>query len=220
MLFRTLFKSIKSPKKRKHYKESRREFYKNKNALVTKSSVYDLVTRDTEGAFETRKEINFYSIPFGTTLKDCKSKMGKPNFEVKKGKALNSQSTIFYRLQISDIKCILQLHFFNDKFFFGQVSSKYNTGHFSEELLNILREKYKLPKSKLFEVITDEFSNKIEIIEGMAPCIRYTTGNQTILTEIREALFVPPEPKKRPKQERQNKLLLDLVYDYSLTPKH
>ncbi|WP_422009221.1 hypothetical protein [Roseivirga pacifica] len=210
MLFRTLFNGLGGLRKRKYYREDRVDFYRNKNALIAKASINDIITRNSYDVFLSKKHINFYGIAFGTSLKACKKKMGKPNFEVKKGSALEGQNTIFYRLRIANVKCVLQLHFFNDQFFFGQLSLKHNTGYFSGELINIVREKYGLPEAKYFELITDEHDNKIEFIEGMAPCIRYTTGDQKLLAEIRTALH-SAQTKQRSRRLKQNEMLLELV---------
>lgn len=210
MLLRLFSPSLGRFKRRKMYREDKADFYRNKNALVAKSVINNAISRTSSSVFKTQKRINFYGIAFGSTLKACKKKMGKPNYHIKKTNVLEGQQILFYRLRIAKVKCVLQLHFFNDQFFFGQLSLKHNTGYISDDLVKIVREKYGLPDNKDFELIEDDKQNQIEFLEGMAPCIRYTSGDEPLLAEIRTALY-SAHRKHKIKQVRQEEMLLDLV---------
>ncbi|MFY0591046.1 hypothetical protein [Roseivirga sp.] len=200
-----------SSKKRKRYHQSRVDFYEGRNALVSSSSFSKLFnTYNIDTTLKTDKPIRFFGLEFGQTLKETIKKLGKPNYKDKRTFCLNKHATIYYRLSIKEVKCILQIHFYQDQFFFGKMEIRSSNPQAKRDIGALVCQKYGISEKDWIGSIADEQGNNIEIKQNIVPSVTYLTGNKELIKSIKQELAPVKKPKRYSRLE-QTELLLDMV---------
>lgn len=67
-------------KQSKLYKQSKKEFYEGRNLLTSSSSFSQLFVNHKLDSQSSHKDIKFYGLSFGSKTRDCRKRLGKPNF--------------------------------------------------------------------------------------------------------------------------------------------
>ncbi len=124
--------------------------------------------------------------------------------------ALKHQKTIYYRLTIKEERCILQMHYYKDQFFFGKMEIKGNDPVAKRAIGQLVCQKYNIAQQDWTGSIIDSNHNKILIKENMVANVCYITGDKVLMNEIRSELKSILLSKKY-RQIGQSELLLDLV---------
>ncbi len=171
------------------YKQSKKEFYEGRNLLTTSSSFSQVFTNNRLESQESNKEIKFYGLAFGSSTKDCKKRLGKPNYIDSRSPVIRGLKTFFYRLHIKGIKCILQVHFYQDQFFFGQMEIREGNTAVKNEIARLLCQKYEIESEVWHGTIIDSSQNQLIIKEDIVPSIAYITGDQFVLDSIKKSLL-------------------------------
>tara|TARA_R110001592_G_scaffold67956_1_gene208207 strand:+ start:640 stop:1272 length:633 start_codon:yes stop_codon:yes gene_type:complete len=171
--------------KSQRYKVSKSDFYEGKNFLANQSRLLNL-TKNLRNTNEisTDKNIRFYGIDFGQTVKDAIQHLGKPNFTSRRKSALKNHKLLFYRITICNINCILQLHFLKEEFFLGVIEVKNTSNKIHKEITDLVRKKYQVEQEDWVGTLRDNENNTLEIKEGMVQRMTYLSGNQAIRNEI------------------------------------
>lgn len=171
--------------KGQRYKVSKSDFYEGKNFLANQSRLLNL-TKNLRNTNEvsTDKDIRFYGINFGQSVKDAIQHLGKPNYISRKKSALKNHKTLFYRITVCNVNCILQFHFLKDKFFLGVIEVKNTSVKIHKEITDLVRKKYHVEQEDWVGILKDRLNNTLEIKEGMIQRMTYLTGNQEVRDEI------------------------------------
>ena len=212
---RTLFSSefswgFSSKKRRRHH-QSRVDFYEGRNALVSKTSFESIFnSHNLDTALSTNKSIRFFGIRFGQSLKEAIKKLGKPNYKDQRPLSLKQHNTIYYRLTIKEVKCILQLHFYQDSFFFGKMEIRSSNPQIKRDIAELVCQKYGVSEKNWIGSIFDENGHKINIKQNIIPSVSYVTGDQEIIVAIKTELAAV-KTQKRYGRLAQAELLLDMV---------
>lgn len=197
-------------KKRRLYKQSRADFYEGRNALVSCASFDSILNLNHLESLGTEKGIQFYGLSFGQSVKATIQKLGKPNYVDNRKLALKNQKTIYYRLTIKEERCILQMHYYKDQFFFGKMEIKGNNPVAKRDIGQLVCQKYGISQQDWTGSIIDSNQNKILIKENIVPNVCYISGDKDLLNEIRVELTSILNAKKY-RQVGQSELLLDMV---------
>lgn len=197
-------------KKRRLYNQSRTDFYEGRNSLTTHTSLNAILNFNQLDSLSTSKPIQFYGLQFGQSYKETIKKLGKPNFVDKRRLAVKQQKTIFYRLTIKEVKCILQIHFFQDQFFYGKMELRGSNPTAKRDIGLLVCQKYGITEENWTGSILDPSGNLILIKENIVPNICYITGNKQIVQALRNELNIL-EGFKKHKQVGQSEILLDMV---------
>ncbi|MEC7753993.1 MULTISPECIES: hypothetical protein [Roseivirga] len=176
-----------SRKRRKLYYLGKEDFYQSRNALNV-SSAFNFHSRDTNQSYSTEKHIRFYGVEFGKTQKEIRRLFGKPNFAQKKGLPLDTQITLFYKLNVKGIKCILQMHLYRDQLFFAQIQLTDSNAQIKKVFLELFRMKYKVNELDWNNNLKDADDNRIALQDDIVPKASYFTGNKALWQEIRSEL--------------------------------
>lgn len=198
-------------KKRRLYRQSRVDFYEGRNALASTSSFNNILTSNTiDASLSTDKRIKFYGLYFGQSLKETIKKLGKPNYKDKRSLVLKNQVTIYYRLTIKEVKCILQMHFYKDEFFFGKMEIRSSNPTVKRDIGELVCQKYGITEKDWTGSIFDNDGNKVLIKQNMIPNVCYITGDKTLIAALKMELNLIEQPKKY-RRSGQTELLLDMV---------
>ncbi len=197
-------------KKRKLYKQSRADFYEGRNALFSHASFDSILNLNHLESLDTEKSIQFYGLSFGQSIKETVQKLGKPNYVDHRKFALKHQKTIYYRLTIKEERCVLQMHYYKDRFFFGKMEIKGNNPVAKRDIGQLVCQKYGIAQQDWTGSIIDSEQNKILIKENIVPNVCYISGDKALLNEIRLELKSILNAKKY-RQIGQSELLLDMV---------
>lgn len=197
-------------RKRNRYLQSRESFYEGRNYLSNVERLKGLVSGTSANQIVTRKTIKFYGLDFGASLKEAIGHLGKPNYTSKKSSLLSRHKTIYYRINIAKVKCILQLHFLHDQFFLGLIEVRSFGLEFKKEVADLVRKKYKIDNENWEGKIVDDTRHKIELKNNIVPYIVYQSGH----AEIRERIRLQLDEKILDKQKHYDKrsdLILEMI---------
>lgn len=194
----------------KLYKQSKKEFYEGRNLLTSSTSFSQLFVNHKLESQPTPKNIKFYGLEFGEKTKECRKKLGKPNFIDSRTFVTKGLKTYFYRLQIKGVKCILQVHFYQDQFFYGQMEIREGNLEVKKQISQLLCQKYDIESEHWQGAIVDQEENQLLIKEDIIPSISYLTGDQQILGEIKKALLKKAQ-EKNVSFNQKFEWLLDLI---------
>ncbi len=197
-------------KKRRLYKQSRSDFYEGRNALLSHVSFDSILNLNHLESIYTEKGVQFYGLSFGQTLKETIKKLGKPNYVDHRKLALKHQKTIYYRLTIKEERCILQMHYYKDQFFYGKMEIKGNDPVAKRVIGQLVCQKYNISEQDWTGSIIDSNQNKILIKENIVPNVCYITGDKVLMNEIRAELKSILIAKKY-RHIGQPELLLDMI---------
>lgn len=173
----------------KLYKQSKKEFYEGRNLLTSSSSFSQLFVNHKLESQPSQKNIKFYGLAFGAKTKECRKRLGKPNFIDSRSLVIKGLKTFFYRIQIKGVKCILQVHFYQDQFFFGQMEIREGNLEIKKQISQLLCQKYEIESEHWQGAIVDHEGNQLLIKEDIIPSISYLTSNQQILGNIKQTLL-------------------------------
>ncbi|GAB5527657.1 MAG: hypothetical protein Roseis2KO_55290 [Roseivirga sp.] len=197
-------------RKRNRYLQSRESFYEGRNYLSNAERLKSFVSGTSTDQIITRKPIKFYGLEFGTSVKEATSHLGKPNYTSKKSSLLSRHKTIYYRINIAQVKCILQLHFLHDEFFLGLIEIRSFGLEFKKEVADLVRKKYNIDNENWEGKIVDDARHKIELKNNVVPYIVYQSGN----SEIKESIRLQLEEKhlyKRKHYDKRSDLILEMI---------
>ncbi len=94
------------------------------------------------------------------------------------------------------MKCILQVHFYQDQFFFGQMEIREGNVEVKKQIGQLLCQKYEIESDHWQGAIVDTQSNQLLIKEDIVPSITYLTGDQRVLEEIKTTLLDKVKEKR------------------------
>ena len=177
--FLSLFKN----RKRRSYYLGKEDFYQSRNALNV-SSAFSFHQEEYVRDNPTNREIKFYGVSFGKSEKEIKKLFGTPNFRQKKSLPLDSQITLFYKLNIKGIKCILQMHLYNDELFFAQIQLRDANTELRDIFLSLFKLKYGIESLCWNETIQDESGSRIALKDDIVPKASFFTHDRSIWKKI------------------------------------
>lgn len=178
--FLSLFQSR---KRRKLYYLGKEDFYQSRNALNV-SSAFNFHKDQSTQTNSTEQEIKFYGLNFGKSEKEIKRVFGRPNFRQKSGLPLDKQLTLFYKLNIKGIKCILQMHLYNDKMFFAQIQLRDANTEIRSVFLQLFELKYKIESLEWNQSIKDHKGARIMLKDDIVPKANFFSSDSSIWSEI------------------------------------
>ena len=176
-------------KKSRLYKQSKKDFYTGKNLLTSSSSFGQIFKNHRLESQQANKSIKFYGLEFGSSTKTCRKRLGKPNYIERESSVMGGLKAYFYRLRMKGIRCILQIHFYQDQFFFGQMEIREGNTALKNDINKLLCEKYGIETGVWHGTIADKDNNQLIIKEDTVPNITYVTGDQVLLQDIRQSLI-------------------------------
>ena len=177
--------------RRRAYGQTKKDFYESRIYLQNLDKLTSTLQSNHLSGLTTEKLITFYGIKFGFSQKDTIKKLGKPNFKSTEKKLFKDHKIIFYRLKISTVNCILQLHFVKDSFFLGVIEMRTGNKELKERLFDLIQQKYNIEDSVVNNFIHDTDGNRILVKEDVVPYVVYTTGNREIRAELINAALHP-----------------------------
>jgi hypothetical protein len=197
-------------KKSLSYKSSRRDFYEGRNFLGQQGRINTIIQSTNLSLLDIEKPIKFYGLVFGTQYKAAIKHLGKPNYISNEKLVITDIKTIFYRITISGVKCILQLHFYEKQFFLGVIEMTNSFINQENGISKLVRDKYGITDSNWEGLIQDIDKNTIELNTGLVQRIIYTSGNPEVRSRIKTQIDTL-EAKKRKYTLVRNKLILDMI---------
>lgn len=197
-------------RKRNRYLQSRESFYEGRNYLSNYGRLQSLVNGTSTNQISTKKNIKFYGLNFGASLKQAKSHLGKPNYSSKKSSLLTKHKAVYYRITIAKVKCILQLHFLHDQFFLGLIEIRNSNEEFKREVAELIRKKYGIDNESWVGKIVDGAHHKIELKNDIVPYIVYQSGNQDT-KEIIQFQIAQTNLSKQKHYDKRSDLILEMI---------
>lgn len=197
-------------KKKYRYLQSRESFYEGRNFLSSYSRLSSIVKYTSTNDLDTKKSIKFYGLDFGISMKKAIGHLGKPNYVSKHSTLLRKHKAIYYRINIAQVKCILQLHFLNDQFFLGLIEIRSSDEQVKNEVTSLISRKYGMEDGRWNGSIKDASDNRIELKDDIVPYIVYLSGDEQIRESIQ--LQMAQQSKKKLKYyEKRSDLLLEMI---------
>jgi hypothetical protein len=196
--------------KSRAYGQTKRDFYESRIYLQNLEKLTTIFNSVTPANIYTEKQITFYGIDFGNSIKDVINKLGRPNYKTSENRLFNDHRIIFYRLKISSVNCILQLHFINNSFFLGVVEMRTGNKELKESLFDLIKQKYKINESVVNSFVQDNSGSRIQVREDVIPYVVYTTGDpqlKNLLLSSAKQLI----PVATNHQLQRQSLLLDMI---------
>ncbi|WP_420387607.1 hypothetical protein [Roseivirga sp.] len=172
-----------SRRRRKLYYLGKEDFYQSRNALNV-SSAFNFHKDYSSQTNATEKEIKFYGLNFGKSEKEIKRVFGKPNFRQKSGLPLEKQLTLFYKLNIKGIKCILQMHLYNNQMFFAQIQLRDANTEIRGVFLELFKLKYKIESLGWNQIIKDHRGARIMLKDDIVPKASFFSSDSRIWNDI------------------------------------
>ena len=197
-------------KRRNRYLQNRESFYEGRNYLSNYERLKSLVSGTATDQISTKKHIKFYGLDFGATLKEATNHLGKPNYIGKKSSIISKHKTIYYRITISEVKCILQLHFLQDKFFLGLIEIRRASEEFKREVTDLIRKKYSIDNDNWVGKIVDDRMHKIELKDDIVPYIVYQSGHVAVKESIKVEMDDMIDSKQKFYDKRSD-LILEMI---------
>lgn len=170
-------------KKRSSYYLGREDFYQSRNVLNVSSS-FNFHKDEYFKDHSTPKEIKFYGVSFGKSEKEIKRIFGKPNFLQKRDLPLDSQVTLFYKLNIKGIRCILQMHLYEDELFFAQIQLRDANPELRDVFLSLFKLKYQVDDLGWNETIQDSSGSRIALRDDIVPKASFFTHDNKVWKKI------------------------------------
>jgi len=195
---------------RGNYGQTKRDFYESRIYLQNLDKLANLFKSVRPTDLYTEKAISFYGINFGYSIKDTTNKLGKPNYRTTEKRLFNDHRIIFYRLKISNVNCILQLHFIDDTFFLGAIEMRTGNKELREGLFDLIKQKYEIKEAVVNNFVQDSSGSQIHVREDVIPYVIYTTGNSEIKEILLSSAKQPVEKMNR-NQVYKGSLLLDVI---------
>ena len=196
-------------KKKRLYLQSRESFYEGRNYLTSYSRLSSFVQNSSANNLATDKPIKFYGLDFGVSLKEAINHLGKPNYAGKGSHLLRKHRVIYYRIAISGVKCILQLHFLHDQFFLGLMELRTADQTLKKEVTKLIKTKYGTDQD-WSGTINDNRGNHIELKNDIIPYIVYCSGDRDIKASITMQLE-QWQARRRKFYDKQSDLLLEMI---------
>lgn len=197
-------------KKSLRYKISRRDFYEGRNFLNSEGRILNLIHQKSSNIFQIERPIRFYGLSFGVDQKKAIRHLGKPNYIANVKLPLKHHKILYYRLSISHVKCVLQLHFLNNIFFLGVIEQKNAFDTSEQEISNLVRHKYGVDDINWVGTIKDTNKNSIEISNGAVQRLVYTSGDSSIIENIKHQLL-QSEAQTENYSRLRSELMLDMI---------
>jgi hypothetical protein len=197
-------------RRRNRYLQNRESFYEGRNYLSNYERLKSLVSGTSTNQISTKKPIKFYGLEFGASLKQAMSHLGKPNYVSKKNSLMSKHKTIYYRITIAQVKCILQLHFLQDKFFLGVIEIRRASEEFKREITDLIRRKYNIENDNWVGKIVDNNAHKIELKDDIVPYIMYQSGHAMVKESIKSQMMEISNTKQKYYDKRSD-LILEMI---------
>ncbi len=161
--------------------------------------------------FNTETPILFKGkVKLGSTLSEINSILGKSHFQIEAEKIINYLTT-YYKNKISSLKNKSQLHFYNQRFFFGVQFFPYLSSLEKDNLLNIIKIKYQIPLSLTLPLfIKDKDDNILVIRENVGIILEYFSGEKLLINSVLKA-FEEEEQQLLIKQKKAFKIIMNNV---------
>lgn len=125
----------------KNYR-SRDDFYHNLLREDTPERLTLLFENQREARLSPDLSICFRNIPFGADEKTVFSKLGKARYHIDNSEKIPGHQVYFYRTGLYHFRAICQLHFLDDRFFFGKYTFRNTAPDCINNILLVLKEKY------------------------------------------------------------------------------
>ena len=183
----TLLAMFSGNKRRKLYYLGKDDFYQSRNVLHSPTS-FNFHREVYNNNHTTSKPIRFYGNAFGSSLKDITKVFGRPNYKQRNNLPLSTQTTVFYKLNIRGIKCILQMHLYNGQMFFAQIQLRDLNDRLKDQFVELFKMKYGLTDLKWNETIEDQNHCKIALKDDVVPKASFFSGDQEIWESITKEL--------------------------------
>ncbi|GEM_PF-797503 len=197
-------------KKSKYYLETREDYYEARNILPDSASFERLSIESKTEERKTQTTIKCYGLDFGSSVKESITSLGKPNYISKRTSFLRDHDILFYKVNISKVKCILQLHFFQDQFFLGVIELRSDRKDFKSRVTDVLMQKYDVPKNIWTGRLSDPQQNTIEMRANMVPYIVYRFGDR-LLNQRLQFQFANNTHQLRKEADKELDFLFNVV---------
>ncbi|QHL87657.1 hypothetical protein GU926_09490 [Nibribacter ruber] len=147
-----------------------------------------MITDSKEVVENTDLRINFRGVEFGTSLKDAKQALGKPDLHANRDMEVEGHEILFYTSSIGSVRVTQCLHFKDNGFFLGQTIVRRPTQEQYKAFLEKVLDKYDLFPAKGLAVseleeqlpVIDMERNRIEFTHAFHLTINYISGNPKV----------------------------------------
>ena len=204
-MFGLLWHKSKSGKSKKRYETSsnKEEYFDRVNYPRTAVSLLNMVTDNKLVAENSDLAITFRGVEFGTTLKEAKQTLGKPDLHAHRDMEVEGHEILFYSSSIGSVRVTQCLHFKDDSFFLGQTILRRPSQEQYKAFLEKVLEKYDLMPSKGATVsdleaqlpVCDANRNRIEFTQAFHLTINYISGSPQV-TEAFEDVRTQKQRKR------------------------
>ena len=180
------------------YGQTKKDYYQSRVFLRNLDQLSNIFEPTSLADEHTSVPIKFFGIDFGSSIKETVKKLGRPNFKTTEIRLFNDHQIVFYRLKISGIGSIIQLHFIQNQFFLGVTEMRTNSNKEKETIFDLMKEKFKVENSVIGKFIEDQNGNQLNMINDVVPYAVYTSADPA----LRKALFLS---SKKPISEIKSK---------------
>jgi len=191
-----------------YYKD---DYYKNYyyqrilNQYDNTNSYLSLYKNQSNNVFlKTDTDICFSkTIKFNSSINEVKKELNKPNYHITSNK-FNNVEILFYRILIGNHKVKCQMHFFAGKLFLYNYIFSYLQKNESNEIINIIQEKY-IPHVNDYsnQIIIDSNNNCLQINNDVELTVNYFSLNSNFVENI--VLISQYEKEQQKKKDRVQK---------------
>ena len=180
-------------KKGATYQQGRSEYYKVLNVLSSNASVESLKQIKFSAEKSLSVPIRCFGVVFEATEKEIRKKLGKANYRQQRVLGLPQLTTLFYKLKIKGIRCILEIHLYKKNVFCLHLLMKNGSQDERNEFLNSLARLYKTNKIDWGDKVIGKNGNVLYCQNDVTPRLTFLTGNKNYL----ESISADMKPKER-----------------------
>lgn len=179
------------------YRQGRSDYYKALNTMSSIASLEALKKMKFSVHQQLLVPIRCFGIIFDASEKQIRQKLGKPNFRQQQVLHIPTLTTLFYKLKIQGIRCVLEIHLYQNAVFCLQLLMKGGSSKEKNLFLNSLARLYQQESIEWGNTFLGQKGNILNCENDVMPRITYLTGNQQCLDKI----LVKMQPEEIKSQE-------------------
>ena len=171
-------------KKGATYQQGRSEYYKVLNVLSSNASVESLKQIKFSKEKSLPVPIRCYGVVFEATEKEIHKKLGRANYRQQQVLGVPQLTTLFYKLKIKGLRCILEIHLYKGSVFCLHLLMKDGSQDERNEFLNSLAKLYKTNKIDWGDKVIGKNRNELYCQNDVIPKLTFLTSNKNYLENI------------------------------------
>lgn len=175
------------------YQQGRADYYKALNAISSIDSIEVLKKIKFSASRRLSVPVRCFGIVFAVNEKQVRQKLGKPNYRQQSVLGIPALTTLFYKLKIKGIRCVLEIHFYQNAVFCLHLLMKGGTSDERNAFLASLARLYQQKNIQWGDLFLGQNKNVLRCENDVMPRITYLSGDPNCL----DSILAETQPKEQ-----------------------